>query len=112
MKADEVYYSYDRPQESGNRSDCRTATLNMGEVSLVAEGKPKFNFSVWPYSMENIEKANHTYDLKSDGTYTVNLDYQQIGVGGDNTWSPKVLALEKYRLTDPEITWELSLELK
>ena len=99
-------------RKNGNRSDCRAASVNMGAVTLLAEGRPKFNFSVWPYSMDNIENANHTYDLKSDGTYTVNLDYQQMGVGGDNTWSPKALPLKKYQLTDREITWELSLELK
>ena len=112
LKADELYYSYARPQENGNRSDCRTATFNMGPISLVAEGEPTFDFSVWPYSMDNIEKAKHTYDLKSDGTYTVNLDYRQMGVGGDNTWSPKALPMKKYQLTDREITWELSLEIK
>lgn len=112
LKADEMYYGYDRPQENGNRSDCRTATFKMGPVLLVAEGDPTFDFSVWPYSMENIDNANHTYDLKSDGTYTVNLDYRQMGVGGDNTWSPKALPLQKYRLNQPEISWNLKLEIK
>jgi len=111
-KAADLYYSYARPQENGNRSDCRTASFKVGQLSLVAEGEPTFDFSVWPYSMKNIENANHTYDLKSDGTYTVNLDYRQMGVGGDNTWSPKALPLKKYQLTDAEITWELSLEIQ
>ena len=84
----------------------------MGDVSLVAQGEPMFEFSVWPYSQDNIDSALHTYDLKSDGTYTVNLDYRQMGVGGDNTWSPKALPLKKYRLNEREITWELSLEMK
>ena len=112
LKADEMYYSYARPQENGNRSDCRTASFKMGDVSLLAQGEPTFEFSVWPYSQDNIDSALHTYDLKSDGTYTVNLDYRQMGVGGDNTWSRKALPLKKYRLNEREITWELSLEMK
>ncbi len=112
LKADELYYSYARPQENGNRSDCRSATFSMGDLKLMAEGEPTFDFSVWPYSMNNIQEAGHTNELVSDGTYTVNLDYRQMGVGGDNSWSPKALPLEKYRLTEPEISWSVKLRLR
>ncbi len=111
-KAADMYYSYARPQENGNRSDCRSATFKLGDASLIATGQPTFEFSVWPYSIANIDSAVHTYDLKSDGTYTINLDYRQMGIGGDNSWSPKALPLEKYRLNEREISWDLKLEFK
>jgi len=43
---------------------------------------PHFGFSVWPYSIENIDEAKHTYDLKPQGFYTLNIDFAQTGVGG------------------------------
>ena len=112
LDATDMFYSYARPQENGNRSDCRTATFNFGDASLLVKGEPTFDFSVWPYSMDNIQDAGHTNELKSDGTYTVNLDYRQMGVGGDNSWSPKAFPLKKYRLNERKISWDVKLQIE
>jgi beta-galactosidase len=36
--------------------------------------------------MERLERAKHTFEPPRDNTITVNVDYQQMGVGGDNSW--------------------------
>lgn len=46
----------------------------------------KFNFSIWPYTQETLEKAQHTNELTPSENYILNIDYGQIGLGGDNSW--------------------------
>jgi len=60
-----------------------------------------FNFSVHPFSLENLTKAKHTPDLVPDSSLHLYLDLQQMGVGGDDSWSPRTH--EAYQLP-PEIT--------
>ena len=108
--SDAMVYPYVRPQETGNRCDCRWMKIG-GDVSITAHAiSPSvFNFSVWPYSFENLKSALHTNDLKPGDNLTVNIDYGQMGVGGDNSWSQKALPLEKYQLTERSIEWKIKL---
>jgi beta-galactosidase len=53
---------------------------------LVAVGQALINVSAWPYSMSDLEKAKHINELPSRKTITVNIDYEQTGIGGDNSW--------------------------
>ena len=81
---------YVRPQETGNKTDVRWMALtNRDGVGLLAVGMPLLNVSAWPFTMEELEKAKHTFELPHDSTITVNLDYQQMGVGGDNSWGAR-----------------------
>ncbi|MEM9081335.1 MAG: glycoside hydrolase family 2 TIM barrel-domain containing protein [Verrucomicrobiota bacterium] len=92
-------YDYVRPQESGSRADTRFLTLNGSEVpSITFRGLPHFDFSLWPYTQENLEAAAHPTDLKDAGYWTLHLDKRQMGVGGDNSWTAKALPLPQYRL--------------
>lgn len=79
----DLFYNYAKPQENGNRTDVRWLKMSekgKGGIEFMAE--PLFGFSVWPYSAENIEKAQHTYDLQKQGFYTVNINMGQAGLGG------------------------------
>lgn len=40
-----------------------------------------FQFSVYPYSDTDIERAKHTSDLTSDNMLTIHIDAEQTGVG-------------------------------
>jgi beta-galactosidase len=40
-----------------------------------------FNFSAWPYTMEDLESADHIHELPIRDTITLNIDYGQKGVG-------------------------------
>lgn len=110
--SDELIHNYVRPQENGNRSDCRWMKIGGDDGSIVATAisPPTFGFSVWPYSYENLKTALHTNDLKESENLTVNIDYGQMGVGGDNSWSDKALPLEKYRLNERSIKWQIKLK--
>lgn len=84
---DKMNYSYLMPQENGNRSDNRWMLLtnNDGE-GLKVFSNSLFDFSVWPYTMENLEKAQHKNEVKKADYITLNIDYKQMGVGGDDSW--------------------------
>jgi len=109
--SDELVHDYVRPQETGNRCDCRWMKIGGDNRSITATAVSPavFNFSVWPYSFENLKSALHTNDLKEADNLTVNIDYGQMGVGGDDSWSDKALPLTKYQLNEKTIHWEIKL---
>jgi beta-galactosidase len=81
---------YVRPQENGNKTDVRWAAwTNTKGTGLLAVGSPMIYASAWPYSMGDLEKARHIHELPSRETITVNIDYGQTGVAGDNSWGAR-----------------------
>lgn len=87
----DLLYQYVRPQEYGNRTDVRWLTLsNADGVGLLAVGMPLLSISAWPYTMADLERARHINELPPRDTITVNLDYRQMGVGGDDGWGARV----------------------
>jgi beta-galactosidase len=81
---------YARPQENGNRTDVRWLALtNDDGAGLLAVGMPLLSVSAWPYSSEDLEKATHINELPRRDFVTVNLDYKQMGVGGDDSWGAR-----------------------
>ena len=100
MKTGDLPFDYIRPQENGNRTDVRWVAFTNDEgVGLMAMGDPLMNFSAWPYTQQQLEDATHTVDLPTETDfYTVNLDYKQMGVGGDDSWSRRSRPHEQYRL--------------
>ena len=85
-KVDELIHNYIRPQENSNRTDVRWAALtNKESVGLFVSdiGGTYLSISAWPYSLEDLELAKHTYDLPKREFITFNIDYKQQGVGGD-----------------------------
>ncbi len=102
---------YPYPQENGNRTDVRwvTFTDSTSGTGLVALGQPHIDVSAWPYTQEDLERAEHTYDLPDRPFHTVNLDYGQMGVGGNTSWDDNAAPLPEYRLTEPSYTYEFVL---
>jgi len=98
-KVDELTHDYVRPQENGNRTDVRwmAMTDKRGAGIIVKDAGGTFlNVSAWPYSMKDLEDAEHPYDLPKREYITVNIDYKQEGVGGD---VPAIAMVhEKYKL--------------
>jgi beta-galactosidase len=83
-------YDYVRPQENGNKTDVRWVTLTNEEgFGLLAAGMPLLEVSAWPYTMADLERARHSNELPARDTITVNLDYRQMGVGGDDGWGAR-----------------------
>lgn len=89
-KVSEPVHEYVRPQENGNKTDVRWMTLtDETGKGLKFTGMPLLSVSAWPYSMEDLETAKHPFELPQRDYITVNIDYKQMGVGGDNSWGAK-----------------------
>ena len=89
-RVEELIHDYVRPQENGNRTDVRWVTLtDAAGTGLLAVGQPHLNVSAWPYTMEDLESATHIHELPRRDTITLNLDHQQMGVGGDDGWGAR-----------------------
>jgi beta-galactosidase len=86
----EQFHQYVRPQETGNKEEVRWLALTNPEgIGLLAVGMPALSVSAWPFTMEELEKASHVNELPLGPNITVNLDYRQMGVGGDNSWGAR-----------------------
>jgi beta-galactosidase len=86
-RAENLFTPYIEPQESGNRTDVRWVAFTDGKgAGLKATGSPLLYFSAWPFSMEELERRKHPFEIVRAADITVNLDYRQMGVGGDDSW--------------------------
>ncbi|MEI7025510.1 glycoside hydrolase family 2 TIM barrel-domain containing protein, partial [Paenibacillus sp. y28] len=78
----ELMTNYVYPQENGNRSEVRWVTLaNTSGVGLLAAGRPLLNFSAHHYTAQDLEKAQHTYELQPREEVYLHLDDGQHGIG-------------------------------
>ena len=100
---------YVRPQENGNKTDVRwVAWTNDQGKGLLAVGDSLMYTSAWPYTMQDLEQARHIHTLPRRDTITINIDYKQTGVGGDNSWGAR--AHEQYTLhSDRTYQWSVRL---
>jgi len=97
------FFHYVRPQESNNRWQTRWARLtDASGDGLLIRGVEPLSFSAWPYSSDEIEAAGHIHELPaiggSDRTITLNIDHLQMGVGGDDSWTPNAWPDEEFRI--------------
>ncbi len=82
----ELVTDYVRPQENGNRTDVRWATLTNsdGKGLLIADaGGTLLSLSARPYTQDDLAAATHIHELPQRENITVCVDYKQRGVGGD-----------------------------
>jgi len=107
-KISEMYHKYVRPQETGNRCDVRWFSIVSDNRNFNVYGnKMNLNFSVWPFSMEDLEKANHINELKEKDFISVNIDLGQMGLGGDDSWG--ALPHDEYILWPKEYVYSFRI---
>lgn len=83
-----------RPQESGNRCDCRKVTLSNGKTKISFEAlEETFELGIKPYSDMELLEMRHLEDEKTSGTY-VTINRFQMGIG---TGSCGPVTAEAYR---------------
>ena len=84
---DEQFVDYARPQENGNKMDVRWLALtNDSGTGLLAVGMPLLNVSAKHCATSALEGLRHGHQIQWSDSITVNLDYKQMGVGGDTSW--------------------------
>lgn len=96
----ELWTPYTFPQENGNRSEVRWVRVtNERGRGLLAAGLPELNFSLQRFTVEQLEKARHTYELREAEQLIWHLDYRQRGIGSASC-GPDVLPQYELR-TEP-----------
>jgi beta-galactosidase len=104
----DLVHDYVRPQENGNRSDVRWFTIAKSDKKgFRVDGEPYVDFSVWPYTAISLEEAAHPYEIEQEEYVTLNIDFQQMGLSGDDSWGAK--AYPKYRLLDKSYEYSFTL---
>lgn len=110
-KTTNQFERYLRPQETGNKTDVRWVNVSSSDLTLRASGNTLLNTSVWPFDMSEIDfksgdasesasglvpvTTKHGADITIGETIQWNIDYLQMGVGGDTSWG---------RLVHPQYT--------
>jgi len=108
---DDQFVHYSRPQENGNKTDVRWVTLTNEEgVGLAAFGLPLLSVSARPYTTEDLEGVRHLHQVQKRDDVYLYLDYKQMGVGGDNSWSRASMALPPFRLDKPSYHYKFRLK--
>ncbi len=91
---EEQYVPYITNGENGNKTETRWLSLSnsMGRGILI-KGLPLFDFSALPYSQNSLNRevrdGAHTTDLELSGKVYLNVDWKQMGVGGDDSWGAR-----------------------
>ena len=106
----EQYTPYVLPQENGNKTAVRWVTLTDDQgIGLFATGRPTnhLNVSAHAYDLSAFDQATHTYAVENTDHITLNLDYGQAGLGGDDSWTPATH--EEYLLDSSVYTYQVRL---
>ena len=123
-KVSEQYHPYVRPQENGNKTDVRWATLRneMGHGIMIT-GLLSLNASHFvpedyddgfiidrsdgKMKARSDKKSMHTTDLKESGIIHLDIDHLQMGVGGEDSWGAQPLV--KYQIEPKNYSYQFMI---
>ena len=125
----EHYVPYMRPQENGYKTDTRWLSLDNGsDIGVLVIADDQIGFSVHhnrmadfvppvkiaitsedgPGARDNDARVNvHVSDVVARDIVSLNIDYGQMGVGGDDSWGKHTLS--KYSLTELEYSYGFTI---
>jgi beta-galactosidase len=112
-KVMDQHHAYIRPQESGNKTDVRWMALTDDSgIGLLAVGMDLLSTGANHYRMDDFENGpekeqRHAKDLVKRNLVTWNLDFKQMGVGGDDSWGAR--PHDKYTLAPQEYQYKFRL---
>lgn len=114
QSVDEQFYSYIRPQETGNKTDIRWwKQLNAGGNGLKVVGEAPFSASALHYTICSLDDGvqkdqRHSPEVKKADLTNLCIDKAQMGLGCVNSWG--AMPLPQYMLPygDYEFTFILS----
>lgn len=87
----ELFENYPFPQDNGNRQQVRWLCVEDEQgKGIFIQPRAPINFSLWPYTAEMLQQAQHINELEEGDYLTLNLDHQILGLGS-NSWGSEVL---------------------
>ncbi len=106
-KVTDEYEPYVMPQECGNHTDVRRVTLKAPASEFNVTSDNTFEFSALHYSIEQLDKSKHAYELNEENSTELLVCYKNRGVGS-RSCGPELL--EKYEITDRVIDFEFIIK--
>ncbi len=114
-KVADQYYPYIRPQESGNKTDVRWATLtDDAGYGIKVWGQQPLNITALDFTAESIDPGfnkgqRHNSDVVRDRNQVyLNVDLVQRGLGGDNSWGRPPHTPYRLNASDYSYTYYIS----
>ncbi len=105
---DQFCHDYSEPGESGNKVDVRWVAIGgQGGVGLLAIGMPLLSVNALPYTTDDLENHKHPFQIPRRDFVTLNLDWKQQGVGGDDSWG--AMPHDEYRIKPQPYTYSFRL---
>ncbi len=101
----DLHEDYLMPQENGSHYYCKYVKISNGNNTLSVYGNRPLSFSASNYTIEELVKKKHNFELEEADYVTLCIDYMQSGVGS-NSCGPELLP--QYRLRDKKISWEMA----
>jgi beta-galactosidase len=109
LTIDELHHPYVFPQLNGNRTDVRWVQLtDSSSRGIRFTADDVLQFIAHDYTDEDIETAQHDHELVRRDFVELQLDHQQMGIGGDNSWGAEVH--EEYWVKAQPYRYSLSIE--
>ncbi len=107
---EDQYVPYISNGENGNKTEVRWMTLTREDGSGIRiSGIPAIDFSALHFSQEELDREErdgaHTIDLERSDKVFLNVDYSQMGVGGDNSWGARTHVSYVIRATPMEYSF-------
>lgn len=105
-KVKDQHEPYVRPQENGAHYGTKWAQVySVSGDGLTFAGD--IHFSASPYSIDQLTKTPHEYELKADGLTYVKIDGKQSGIGS-NSCGPALA--DEYRFKETEFSFEFVIK--
>ncbi|MCT4647805.1 MAG: DUF4981 domain-containing protein, partial [Carboxylicivirga sp.] len=85
---------YVRPQENANRCDIRWAEYTSSDklgLRITADPSHLYSMSARPYTADELSSKKYDWELQEHDNISLQIDYDQMGVGGDNSWGHAIL---------------------
>ena len=102
--ADEQFFPYIRPQETGTKTDIRWwKQTNQNGFGLRIQADEPFTASALHYNIMDLDEGKqkaqrHSPQVPKSNYTELSLDMLQTGVGGINSWNKDAQALPQYRV--------------
>lgn len=116
--ADEQFYPYIRPQETGTKCDLRwwQQTDAQGQGFTVMSDKT-FSASALHYAIADLndgdeKEQRHSSQVPKSKFTNLCIDLAQAGVGGVDSWSKRGLALPQYRVDYKDHVFKFVIKVK
>jgi beta-galactosidase len=109
----DLYFPYIRPQENGYKTENRWVTFtNKDGVGIKITAPKYFGFSAHnqynsDFDAGHKKQQRHTTDIKKRAFVNINIDDQQMGVGGDNSWGS--MPLKKYQIKAKNLSYKYTI---